>query len=90
MVSSAYRSCLDRVRRVNLQLPPAMPLDVAILRIGWQPISGQTTTCGVLIADVSPCEVIKFGADENNQLFVYVVPTDHGASVVSSWTVHKS
>jgi hypothetical protein len=73
--------------QAGMRLAPGMPLDVAILRIGWQPISGQTTTCVVLVAD--PCELIKFGAYENNQLFVYVVPTDMGYSVVSSWIVHK-
>jgi hypothetical protein len=75
--------------QAGMQLAVGMPLNVAILRIGWRPISGQTTTCGVLAADVSPCEVLEFGAYENNQLLVYVVPTDQGASVVSSWTVHK-
>jgi hypothetical protein len=55
-----------------MRLAPGMLLEVGILRIGQQPISGQTTTCGVLAADVSPREVIKFGAYENNQLFVYV------------------
>lgn len=72
-----------------MRLAIGMPLDVAILRIGWAPISGQTTTCGVLAAAESPCEVLKFGAFENNQLLVYVVPTDDGHSVVSSWVVRK-
>ncbi len=73
----------------GMRLAPGLPTDVAILRIGWAPISAQTTTCGVLAADQSPCEVLTFGAFENNQLFVYVVPTHQGFSVVSSWTVHK-
>ena len=73
----------------GMRLAVGMPSDVAILRIGWAPISGQTTTCGVLAGAESPCEVIKFGAYENNQLFLYVVPTDGGPSVVSSWVVHK-
>ena len=66
-----------------------MPLDVAILRIGWAPISAETTTCGVLAADASPCEAVNFGRYENNRLVVYVVPTDEGYSVVSSWVSHK-
>ena len=71
------------------RLAPGMPLDVAILRIGWAPISGQTTTCGVLAADASSCEVLKFGTFENNQLFVYVVSTQYGGLVVSSWVARK-
>jgi hypothetical protein len=73
-----------------MRLAVGMPVDVAILRIGWTPISGQVTTCGILAGDATPCEVLKFGAYENNQLFVYLVPTDAGYSVVSSWTVHKT
>jgi hypothetical protein len=75
--------------QAGMRLAPGMPLDVAILRIGWAPISGETTTCGILAADANPCEVVKFGAYENNQLFVYVVPTHEGHSIVSSWVVHK-
>jgi hypothetical protein len=76
--------------QAGMRLAVGMPMDVAILRIGWAPISAQTTTCGVLAADASLCEVLKFGMYENNQLFVYVVPSDGGPSVVSSWWVHKS
>ena len=72
-----------------MRLAPGMPLDVAILRIGWAPISGQTTTCGVLAGDENPCEAVTFGRFEDNRLVVYLVPTDGGPSVVSSWTVHK-
>ncbi len=75
--------------QAGMRLAVGMPLDVAILRIGWQPISGQTTTCGVLVADANPCEVVTFGRYDNNQLLVYVVPTHEGYSVVSSWVVHK-
>ncbi len=75
--------------QAGMRLAPGMPLDVAVLRIGWAPISGQTTTCGVLAEDESPCQVLKFGMYENNQLFVYFVPTDGGPSIVSSWIVHK-
>ncbi len=75
--------------QAGMRLAPGMPLDAAILRIGRAPISGQTTTCGVLASDESPCEALTFGRYENNQLVVYVVPTEQVASVVSSWTVHK-
>ena len=73
----------------GMRLAPGMPLDVAILRIGWAPLSGQATTCGILAADDSPCQVVTFGRNENNQLLVYVVPTHEGYSVVSSWVVRK-
>lgn len=73
----------------GMRLAVGMPLDVAILRIGWAPISAETTTCGVLAADVSPCEAVKFGRYENNRLVVYAVPTNMGYSVVTSWIVHK-
>ena len=72
-----------------MRLAPGMPLDVAILRIGWQPISGRTTTCGILAADESPCEVVTFGRFENNQLFVYVVANHYGGLIVSSWVAQK-
>jgi hypothetical protein len=75
--------------QAGMRLAPGMPLDVAILRIGWAPISGQTTTCGILAADESPCQVVTFGRYENNQLFVYVVATHYGGLVVSSWVAHK-
>ena len=75
--------------QAGMRLAVGMPLNVAILRIGWAPISAETTTCGVLAGDANPCEVVKFGAYENNQLFVYVVPTHEGYSVVSSWVAHK-
>jgi len=75
--------------QAGTRLAPGMPLDVAILRIGWQPISGQTTTCGILASDESPCQVLTFGRYENNQLFVYVVATHNGGLIVSSWAAHK-
>lgn len=75
--------------QAGMRLAPGMPLDVATLRIGWAPISAETTTCGVLAADANPCEVVAFGRYDNNQLLVYVVPAGDGSSIVSSWTVHK-
>jgi hypothetical protein len=75
--------------QAGMRLAVGMPLDVAILRIGWAPISGQTTTCGILAADDTPCEVVTFGRYDNNRLLVYVVPTHEGYSAVSTWVVHK-
>jgi hypothetical protein len=71
------------------RLAPGMPVDVAIMRIGWAPISGRTTTCGVLAAEENPCQALTFGRYDNNRLVVYVVPAGDGSSVVSSWMVHK-
>ncbi len=76
--------------QAGMRLAVGMPRDVAILRVGWTPISSKVTNCGTLAGDASPCEVLKFGTYENNQLFVYLVPTDSGNAVVTSWTVYKS
>ena len=75
--------------QASMRLAQGMPREVAILRIGWTPLSSQVTTCGVLAGDANPCEVLTFGIYDNNQLLVYLVPTDHGYSVVTSWTAHK-
>ncbi|HKN27932.1 MAG TPA: hypothetical protein VJY34_08605 [Roseiarcus sp.] len=75
--------------QAGMRLAVGMPLDAAILAIGWAPIYGQTTTCGVMAADASPCQAVTFGRYENNRLVVYVAPTHEGYSVVSSWTVYK-
>lgn len=71
------------------RLQPGMPREIAIIAVGWSPISSQTTTCGVLAAADSPCEVLTFGVFENNRLLVYLVPTGQGFSVVTSWLAHK-
>ena len=42
--------------QAGMRLAPGMPLDVAVLRIGWSPISGQTTTCGVLAGTKTPAK----------------------------------
>lgn len=71
------------------QLQVGMPREIAIIAVGWSPIWSQTTTCGVLAAQDSPCEVLAFGVFDNNRLYVYLVPTGQGYSVVTSWLAHK-
>ena len=36
-----------------------------------------------------PCQLLKFGCCENNQLLVYVAPTPDGRGAVNSWAVRK-
>ncbi len=72
------------------QLQVGMPREIAILAIGWSPISSQLTTCGVLTTVDSQCEALTFGVFDNNRLTVYLVPTGHGFSVVTSWLAHKA
>ncbi len=71
------------------RLQVGMPREIAIIAVGWTPVSSQTSTCGVLAADASPCEVMTFGVFDNNRLIVYLVPTGHGFSAVSSWMAQK-
>lgn len=71
------------------QLQVGMPREIAIIAIGWSPISSQLTTCGVLTAVDSQCEALTFGVFDNNRLTVYLVPTGQGFSVVTSWLAHK-
>ena len=66
------------------QLQVGMPREIAIIAIGWSPISSQLTTCGVLTTVDSQCEAMTFGVFDNNRLTVYLVPTGHGYSVVTS------
>ena len=71
------------------QLQVGMPREVAIIAIGWSPISSQTTGCGTMTTVDSQCELMTFGVYENNRLNVYLVPTGQGFSVVTSWLAHK-
>jgi hypothetical protein len=71
------------------RLQVGMPREVAIIAVGWSPIWSQTTICGVMANQDSPCEVMAFGVYENNRLYVYFVPTGQGYSVVTSWVTHK-
>ena len=75
--------------QASQRLQAGMPREIAILAVGWSPISSQTTTCGVLTAVDSPCEVLTFGVFDNNRLYVYLVPTGQGFSAVTSWLAHK-
>ena len=75
--------------QAGMRLQVGMPAEVAIRRIGWAPVSSQVTTCGILAGDANTCELLTFGTYDNNQLLVYVTPTDRGYSVVTTWTVHK-
>jgi hypothetical protein len=74
--------------QASMRLAVGMPRDVAILRVGWTHITSEVTTCGVLAGYGFPCELLKFGLFGNNQLDVYLAPTDAGA-VVNSWVAHK-
>jgi hypothetical protein len=71
------------------RLQVGMPREIAILAVGWTPISSQTSTCGVMAMEASPCEVMTFGVFDNNRLIVYLVPTGQGFSIVSSWMAKK-
>lgn len=72
----------------SLRLAVGMPREVAILRVGWIPVSSEVTTCGVLAGAAFPCELLKFGMFGNNQLDVYLAPAGDQA-VVNSWVAHK-
>jgi hypothetical protein len=72
----------------GMRLAVGMPRDVAILRVGWTPVSSEVTTCGVLAGYGFPCEVLRFGMFSNNRLDVYLAPTNADA-VVNSWVAHK-
>jgi hypothetical protein len=72
----------------SLRLAVGMPREVAILRVGWIPVSSEATICGILAGAPFLCELLKFGAFSNNQLDVYLAPFGDQA-VVNSWVAHK-
>ena len=74
--------------QAGMRLTVGMPREVAILRVGWTPASSEVTTCGILAGYGFPCELLKFGMFSDNQLDVYLAPTDAGA-IVNSWVAHK-
>jgi hypothetical protein len=75
--------------QAGMRLAVGMPLDVAILAIGSAPVSGEVKSCGIAAGYEWPCEVVKFGCCENNQLLVYVALTPDGRGAVNSWAVRK-
>ncbi len=75
--------------QASQRLQVGMPREIAIIAVGWSPISSQTTTCGVLTTVDSQCEALTFGVFDNNRLIVYLVPTGRGYSVVTTWLAHK-
>jgi hypothetical protein len=76
--------------QVGMKLAVGMPTDVAILIIGWAPVSTKATSCGVATGYEWPCDVLKFGCCEGNQLVVYIAPTPDGRGAVNSWALGKS
>src|SRR5580658_6800104 len=76
--------------QASMKLAVGMPADVAILVIGWAPVSVEVRSCGVLAGYEWTCQVLKFGWWENNQLLVYIAPTPDGRGAVNSWSVHRS
>ena len=75
--------------QAGMKLAVGMPTDVAILIIGSRPVSSKATSCGVLAGEEWPCDVLKFGCCEGNQLVVYIAPTPDGRGAVNSWGVGK-
>jgi hypothetical protein len=67
----------------NRGAPP--PPHVAILIVGSRPVSSKATNCGVAGGYEWPCDVLKFGCCEGNQLVVYIAPTPDGRGAVNSW-----
>ena len=58
--------------QAGMKLAVGMPTDVAILIVGSRPVSSKATSCGVARRGYEwPCEVLKFGCCEGNQLVVY-------------------
>jgi hypothetical protein len=76
--------------QAGMRLAVGMPTDVAILVIGSAPVSAEATSCGVVTGTEWPCQVLKFGCCEGNQLLVYVAPTPDGRGAVNNWALGKS
>jgi hypothetical protein len=75
--------------QASMKLAVGMPTDVAILVIGSTPVSGEAKSCGIAAGYEWPCQLLKFGCCESNQLLVYVAPTPDGRGAVNSWAVRK-
>ncbi|HTZ68773.1 MAG TPA: hypothetical protein VMB83_15165 [Roseiarcus sp.] len=72
-----------------MRLQVGMPTDIAISVIGSPPISAEAKSCGVAGGYEWPCQLMKFGCCEGNQLLVYIAPTPDGRGAVNSWSVGK-
>ena len=75
--------------QAGMKLAVGMPTDVAILIVGSRPVSSKATNCGVLAGEEWPCDELKFGCCEGNQLVVYIAPTPDGRGAVNSWGFGK-
>lgn len=76
--------------QAGMRLAVGMPADIAIHVIGSAPVSMHATSCGVLTGFEWPCQVMKFGCCEGNQLLVYISPSPDGRGAVNSWALAKS
>src|SRR5271167_2468936 len=74
VVSGANTAPFDAFQ-ASMKLAVGMPTDVAILVIGSAPVSGEAMNCGILAGYEWPCQKLKFGWWENNQLLVYIAAT---------------
>ena len=72
-----------------MKLAVGMPTDVAVLLIGSTPVSAEAKSCGIAAGYEWPCQLLKFGCCESNQLLVYIAPTPDGRGAVNSWAVRK-
>lgn len=73
----------------GMRLAAGMPTDIAIQVIGSAPVSTKATSCGIAAGYEWPCQVLKFGCCEGNQLLVYIAPTPDGRGAVNSWALGK-
>jgi hypothetical protein len=71
----------------GMGLVVGMPTDIAIQVIGWAPVSTKATTCGIAAGYEWPCQVLKFGCCEGNQLLVYIAPSPDGRGAVNGWAL---
>ena len=85
-VSGANPAPFDAFQ-AGMKLAVGMPTDVAILIMGSAPVSAEVKSCGILAGYEWPCQVLKFGCCEGNQLVVFIAPTPDGRGAVNSWAV---
>jgi hypothetical protein len=75
--------------QAGMRLAVGMPTDIAMLLIATPPVSVEAKNCGVAGGFEWPCQVMKFGCCEGNQLLVYFAPTPDGRGAVNSWNVGR-